>query len=80
MARRLWIEEGFTESGQIVGRLLALPGDRPVAASDQTGQPGVRLHVVNRRAINGNQYARACPCVDVMPVGPAARLGPRLVT
>lgn len=64
MARRLWIEEGISETGEGIGRVLGLPtsADRTGETSHSSAAPaGPVLHRIRRQSIS------SCPCLGALP-------------
>lgn len=63
MARRLWIEEGISETGEGIGRVLGLPA-RAGAAGHGPHPPAPTapvLHRIRRQSIS------SCPCLGALP-------------
>lgn len=64
MARRLWVEEGISETGEGIGRVLGLPVARGAAggATRAAAAPAAPiLHRIRRQSIS------SCPCLGALP-------------
>lgn len=64
MTRRLWIEEGISETGEGIGRVLGLPTSASAAgktAHSPATPTAPVLHRIRRQSIS------SCPCLGALP-------------